>query len=78
MEIIYPLTIVRDRYGGAYSGGEWLAYNKHPWDIEDGDEFSDDVSCRMFWDAGHEIGVGHTKQEAVNDLKQKLTPTPNQ
>lgn len=28
---IYPLTIVRDRYSGTYSGGSWLAYNKYPW-----------------------------------------------
>lgn len=23
---IYPLTIIQDRYGGAYSGGRWLAF----------------------------------------------------
>ena len=72
MNEIYPLTIVKDRYSGTYSGGKYLAYNKHPWEIKDGDEFADDVSCMMFWDEEHPIGVGDTPQEATNHLSIKL------
>lgn len=30
---VYPLTILRDRYGGTYSGGAYLAWNRHYDDI---------------------------------------------
>ena len=70
--MIYPLTIVLDRYGGVYSGGKYLAYNKHPFEIKDGDEFADDVSCAMFWGEEHQIGVGDTPEKAINHLMGKL------
>lgn len=68
---IYPLTIVRDRYGGTYSGGEWLAFNKDPYEISD-EPFADDVTCMMFWDEKRMIGVGETREFAITDLKRKL------
>ncbi len=71
-EMPYPLTIVKDRYGGVYSGGKWLAYNKHPWEIEDSDEFADDVSCMMFWDEERLIGVGESPKSSVLNLMLKL------
>lgn len=78
---IYPLTLVRDRYNGVYSGGSWLAYNKHPWEVEDGDEFADDVSCMDFWEYpernhNHKIGVGYSKDEAISNLSNKLEAMP--
>ena len=50
---IYPLTIVKDRYNGCYSRGEWTAWNcdadEVPPDISD-----DDVTCACFWDNAHD------------------------
>lgn len=72
---IYPLTIISDRYNGAYSGAKFLAFNIDHWDIPeeigsgDGDEM-------RFWDGGihqkYKIGKGSTPQEAFNDLWLKL------
>lgn len=30
---LYPLTIIKDRYSGVYSGGKWLAFNLDPEEI---------------------------------------------
>jgi len=71
----YPLTIVNDRYSGAYSGAEYLAFNLSY------DEIPDyiggcDMDEMQFWDFGeHEkyiIGKGNTVQEAYSDLLIKL------
>ena len=48
IEDIYPLTIMRDRYGGIYSEGEFLAFNDYfhhlPKDIA-----GNDGACISFW-----------------------------
>lgn len=48
-EDIYPLTVVRDRYNGTYSGASYLAFNLDsnfvPSEIHDSD-----VPCSYFWD----------------------------
>lgn len=41
---VYPLTVVADRYSGAYSGGKWTAWNLYPWDVPGG-IFGDDCGC---------------------------------
>lgn len=53
---IYPLTIVKDRYTGVYSGGEWTAWHC------DADEVppeiaSGDLPCGRFWDSAHDATV---------------------
>ena len=69
---IYPLTITKDRYTGAYSHGEYLAWNLRIWDIPR-DPFEDDVTCMMFWEMNKLlVGIGATPETAVNDLKNKL------
>lgn len=74
---IYPLTIVQDRYTGAYSGGRWLAFNLDPWDIPE-DPWMDDVSAGYFWEdlrngrIDLHVGIGSTKSEAVQNLQIKL------
>ena len=30
MDELYPVTIIRDRYSGTYSGALWLAFNMYP------------------------------------------------
>ena len=71
----YPLTIVKDRYSGCYSGGEYLAFpydyyelEKYATGIEDGD-----FECREFWQnyTGY-VGKGATPNEALEDLKKNM------
>ena len=69
---IYPLTVVKDRYNGVYSGGVYTAWNM------DADEVPIEISCgdtecMSFWmDNDIPVGIGNTMQDAVNDLAQKL------
>ena len=65
---MYPITIVKDRYGSTYSGGAFLAFNlpceEIPLEID-----ADDVTCYKFWkDAKIEVGKGATPDEALNNL----------
>ena len=72
MDEIYPLTIVSDRYGGTYSGGDFTAWNMDYYEIPT-DPAEDDVTCMMFWDTTDiVVGRGATPQEAVDDLKRRL------
>lgn len=76
---IYPLTITADRYGGVYSGGDYMAWNLDPCDVPT-EPFADDVTCMEFW-YGEDVdvitgerrsdilcGVGGTPEEAVANL----------
>ena len=70
MVMIYPLIIVLDRYSGAYSGGEYTAFNLEypPKEI-----YSSDVECMEFWDTTDlKVGKGNTPEEAINNLKEVL------
>ena len=68
-DIIYPLTITADRYGGAYSGGNFIAWNLEPSEVPK-EPFEDDVGCAMFWDSDKAVlcGKGDTPEEAVANL----------
>ena len=69
---IYPLTILCDRYGGAYSGGAYTAWNCYYDEIPSGPD-SDDVSCADFWAANAiPVGFGDTPNDAVIDLERRL------
>lgn len=69
---VYPLTVIRDRYNGVYSGGDYLAFNL------DFDEMSpgiigDDVECaNFFYECAVVYGKGDTLMAAVADLCEKL------
>lgn len=68
----YPLTIIADRYSGAYSGGKFIAFPIDYWNIPDGPD-SGDVECEEFWQNYHEpVGKGKTVQEAYEDLLSKI------
>ena len=65
---MYPITIVKDRYGGTYSGGAFLAFNlsceEIPLEID-----ADDVTCCKFWkNTKIKVGKGATPDEALDDL----------
>lgn len=70
----YPLTIISDRYSGAYSQGKFLAFPMEYDDIPQGPCLSD-IPCGEFWSKEdtlpYFIGKGDTIQEAIDDLKKK-------
>lgn len=73
MKEIYPLTIVADRYQGAYSGALFLAFNLDNWMLPDEIGGGDGDEMGFFEsDHGVIIGKGKTPAEAYADLKIKL------
>lgn len=73
---IYPLTIISDRYSGAYSGAKYLAFNTDfygmPDEVGGGDMEEDD-----FWNISethkeYKIGKGDTPNDAYYDLYCQL------
>ena len=69
----YPLTICNDRYTGAYSGGKFTAWHLDAEDVPT-EIYGDDVECAVFWDWNEiPVGKGDTPEEAISDLKAKLT-----
>lgn len=65
---IYPLTIIADRYTGAYSGGEYLAFNLDFYEIPE-DVNGDDCACNDFWGKNKiPVGKGYTIEEALANL----------
>lgn len=72
---IYPLTLIKDRYNGAYSGGKWTAWNREPWFASDA--VIDDKKVAFFWKLADEgefgpIGRGDTPDEAIEDLRRRM------
>lgn len=45
---IWPVTIIKSRYGGTYSGGRYHAWNHYAWDIPR-EAYGDDTTCASFW-----------------------------
>lgn len=69
---VYPLTILYDRYGGAYSGGTYTAWNLRHDNIPRGPD-EDDISCSEFWrDNKTPVGRGTTPNNAVFDLVRRM------
>lgn len=71
-DTIYPLTITADRYTGAYSGGNFIAWNLDADEVPE-EIYSDDCGCYEFWRDNEIIcGKGRTVSEALADLYIKL------
>lgn len=81
MSDLYPIALLEDRYGGAYSGGKWLGIaGADQMDngayrivrvIEDGPH-GDDTEAMLFWDEPPDwIAVGATPDDAIAALKDK-------
>lgn len=69
---LYPLTIILDRYTGAYSGGKYTAWNLHPNEVPF-EVSSNDIDAFEFWESNKIIvGVGDTIKAAVKDLIIKI------
>lgn len=68
----WPVTIYSDRYGGTYSGGDWLA--AIGWaPLFDSPPFDSDVPCFEWWEGqgGARIGRGPTPADALEDLRDR-------
>ena len=71
MDELYPITIIKDRYSGTYSGAKWLAFNVYPEHVAILDVNGDDISCNWFWSGEankYIIGKGLTPNDALADL----------
>ena len=68
-EPLYPVTIIRTRYGGVYEGGDWAAFNCDEWDVP-GDATAGDPECEAFWrePKAVRVGVGGTPDQALAAL----------
>lgn len=68
---MYPVTIIKTRYGGSYEGGQWAAFHLDAGQIPP-DAEGDDISCSTWWteNAWH-VGVGYSPTEAYTDLCHK-------
>jgi hypothetical protein len=68
----YPLTIIRDRYNGIYSGGDWIAF---PFRIAEILVVvnSNDEDCMAFWENYTEAyGLSKSPDAALSDLLDKM------
>lgn len=75
-DMMYPLSIIEDRFTGSYSGGKFTAWHAEANEIPS-DVFSDDVICSVFWNNPDKhnsplFGIGDTIYDAVTDLYKKM------
>lgn len=70
--MLYPVTIIYDRYHGTYSGGIWTAWNMYENEVPE-EASDDDVICMCFWqEFNGAVGRGNTPNEAYLDLQKYL------
>lgn len=73
---IYPLTMISDRYSGAYSGARYLAFNVDFHDMPDevggGDTEEEDFWILSGTYKEYKIGKGNTPNDAYYDLYRQL------
>ena len=69
---IYPVTIIRTRYGGVYEGGRWAAFNLYPDQIPE-DATGGDTECAVWWNT-HDfpVGVASAPTMALIDLADAM------
>ena len=71
---IWPVTIIRTRYGGVYERGEWAAFPLGTEAVPPAATGSD-TECADFWaEFGDSVGVGATPDAALEDLEDKVRP----
>ena len=72
MDDLYPVTIVRARYGGAYEPGLWPAWPLYEDQLPTAWS-GEDLECRDLWaDYSKPVGAGDTPQAAYEDLLDKV------
>lgn len=72
-EVLYPITIIQDRYSGTYSGGQFTAFPYEYWKIPKSGPDGSDQECMKFWNnfKGF-VGLGADPESAVENLKENL------
>lgn len=81
VKLPYPLCVVEDRYGGAYSGAYFLAFNISPFGVDRLPIDAGDSDCLYFWENEADeyiIGKGKTPEEAVWNLITLLKENKNE
>ena len=77
----YPLTIIKDRYGGLYTGlgseggykrKEWIAFPLRFDDIPAQVNGSDLEQLHFLESYSEPFGVGETPEEAVRELEERM------
>ena len=69
---IYPLTIIRDRYSGSYSGGTYVAFNLEAHKVP-AEGFGDACTAMRCWEhCTGVVGRGGGPDSAVKDLLKNL------
>lgn len=64
---IWPLVIIKARYGGVYEGAKFVAFMADPATVDDA--YGGDLECEEFFLAWTlPIGRGETPDEAVSSL----------
>jgi hypothetical protein len=82
-----PMIVIKDRYGGVYSGGRWLAVAsadveiegrpRSIWVTEEGPS-DGDISCALFWMEPPEwIAIGQTPEGAASALVSQAYAADN-
>lgn len=79
---LWPVCVLRSRYGGVYEGAEWIAFNCLAEDVP-GDAFGGDIECSVFFGlhiAKTQVGRGASPGAAFDDLvarheRGELLPT---
>jgi len=80
---LYPIAIVQDRYGGVYSGGDWLAIaradaahdgrSRVDFALAHGPHGSDCIAAEFWADPPDWIAVGNSPDEARDRLLESLS-----
>jgi hypothetical protein len=72
-DIVQPVTITPDRYGGTYSGGAWLALPLDPSEVPD-EPFGGDAFAATWWHGLGDVPVGRgdSPTAAYDDLARRL------
>lgn len=74
---LYPVVVLQDRYGGVYSGGDWIAIaegdlGRRFTEVLDG-AHGEDCDAMEFWESPPEfVAVGDTPDAAVANLHAKI------
>jgi len=83
---IYPVTIIKSRYGGVYEGAKWVAFNAHSHSEILSQALGGDIPCSSFFaqmdnpridvknlfDKKIFVGRGKNPQDAYDDLVKKV------
>lgn len=71
--MLYPVTIVKDRYNGKYSEGVWLAFNLEANEVPS-EIFADDITCLKYWETSNRgtVGKGFSPEYALMDLYNRV------